>query len=278
MSAEEHPRGFVYEPTYEEEVVMLFGRLIPDLRDDFLIYSFSGAFPDCIADRNGQRVEMEFELYSSHFFAHHHDRDEKVKDCDLLVCWKNDTPYRTERRGGKVFMRAGNREIEVIALDEVVRSLDGGSHKIIIRGKSPKLEKVNRQTFFEQLEKNAPQEKFHWIKQLHDWAAECPQLEIRWGGGKRLYTMRFYVKRWNVDPIFITGNGSVAIQYAGNPSISPWELPPETQSKLRQIFGHKNQKWPDAPLRNEGDFENLKKALQISIEDSESSDLVWHQR
>src|SRR5207249_11449991 len=89
VSAESSPRGFLYEPEYEEEVVMLFGLIIPRLNDSYLIESCSGAFPDCFALRNGQRIGIEFELLSGNFFAQRHERDPRLKDCSMLVCWKN---------------------------------------------------------------------------------------------------------------------------------------------------------------------------------------------
>ncbi len=39
-------RGLLYEPTYESEVILLFGLLIPHFKDDFVIDSYFGSFPD----------------------------------------------------------------------------------------------------------------------------------------------------------------------------------------------------------------------------------------
>jgi hypothetical protein len=47
-------RGLLYEPTYENEVVLLFGLLIPYCKDEFVIDRYFGSFPDCIARRNGE--------------------------------------------------------------------------------------------------------------------------------------------------------------------------------------------------------------------------------
>jgi len=61
-------RGLRYEPSYEDEVLILFSMLIPHFKDRFVIDSYTGAFPDCYATRNGEAVGIEFELLSSHFF------------------------------------------------------------------------------------------------------------------------------------------------------------------------------------------------------------------
>lgn len=67
-------RGLIYNPTLESEVVMLFSLLIPHLLDSFAIEEGDrGAFPDCLALRNGQKVGIEFELYANNFFDHKHD-------------------------------------------------------------------------------------------------------------------------------------------------------------------------------------------------------------
>jgi len=65
-------RGFVWEPSSEQDVVMLFGRLVE--RGDLSVaidYSWT-AFPDCIATdaEDGETVNIEFEFRSSSFWRH----------------------------------------------------------------------------------------------------------------------------------------------------------------------------------------------------------------
>ena len=85
-------RAFAYAPTYENEVVAMFGAIAHEI--GFEIVSNRSEFPDCKANR---RVEgsareryrecmIEFELRSSHFKAHKHP----VSGCDLIVCWEHD--------------------------------------------------------------------------------------------------------------------------------------------------------------------------------------------
>jgi hypothetical protein len=54
-------RGLLYNPSYENEVVLLFGLLMPYLDSQFVIDEYSGSFPDCIALKNGKEIGIEFE-------------------------------------------------------------------------------------------------------------------------------------------------------------------------------------------------------------------------
>jgi hypothetical protein len=85
-------RAFAHVPTYENEVVAMFGAIAHEI--GFEIISSRSEFPDCKANR---RIEgsarkrykeclIEFELRSSDFKAHNHP----VKGCDLIVCWEHD--------------------------------------------------------------------------------------------------------------------------------------------------------------------------------------------
>jgi hypothetical protein len=68
----------------------------------------------------------------------------------------------------------------------------------------------------------------------------------------------------------------VFIGYAGNPALSPWELPIEVQKPLRELFGHPKQKWPTLPLDNPADFDRIMKALQIFADSSDRYSIIWH--
>ena len=88
-----------FTPSSEQEVVFLFGLLLPYLPRRFLINEVREAFPDCIAfeiSADGQRnkVRIEFELVASNFLAHGHDPE----CCDLIVCWEDNLPnFRVPR-------------------------------------------------------------------------------------------------------------------------------------------------------------------------------------
>ena len=82
-------RGLQWAPSHEQEVVLLFGLLLPYIDGVLFIEEASDSFPDCIAvDDRGRPVRIEFEVLASSFLAHGHD----PKGCDLIVCWQNDWP------------------------------------------------------------------------------------------------------------------------------------------------------------------------------------------
>jgi len=85
-------RAFAYVPTYENEVVAMFGAIAHEI--GFEIISNRAEFPDCKANRKIEgsarnrfkECLIEFELRSSDFKAHKHP----VNGCDLIVCWEHD--------------------------------------------------------------------------------------------------------------------------------------------------------------------------------------------
>jgi len=265
-------RGLVYNPALENEVVMLFTLLIPYLEDSFAVEEYSGTFPDCFALRNGQRVGIEFELFASNF---DHENNDNLTKCALLVCWKNDI-RNTVKRGGKEFWVVKGHEIEIIALDKEVDKLEKDKGlKFIKHGERPDIYR-GEERFFEQVNEFRPR-RYDWIKELYDKVKQSEDFEVKWGGGERWLTMRFYLKKWNVDPIAIDGEGRVWVSYQGNKAIFPWfELPQETKTELRLLFKSPKQKWFTVPLDNKTELENIKKALEILAEHSKRSDVIWH--
>ena len=100
---------FEFAPRSEQEVVTLFGFLLPHLKRRFLINEVRQQFPDCEAwEINGSSerklVRIEFELRASNFVAHKHNEN----GCDLIVCWEDDWP---------------NCKIERLALKSAIASL-----------------------------------------------------------------------------------------------------------------------------------------------------------
>ena len=84
---------FEFSPRSEQEVVTLFGLMLPRLKRRFLINEVREQFPDCQAwEINGsperKLVRIEFELRATNFAAHKHDE----RSCDLIVCWEDDWP------------------------------------------------------------------------------------------------------------------------------------------------------------------------------------------
>lgn len=268
-------RGLLYNPTLESEVVMLFSMMIPHLKDSFAIEQGDrGIFPDCFALRNGQKVGIEFELFASNF---DHEDDDNLTKCNILICWKND--IRNTNRNGIDLLDVKGHEIEIVSLDKVVDDLQKtASLKIIKGGERPAIYRVGEEGFFEQLEDKG-RKRYDWIKELYDQVKQSKDFEVKWGGGKTWSTMRFYVKKWDVSPIVVYGNGSIEVIYQGNEAIFPWfELHQETKREFGQLFKNPKQKpWHYIPFETETDLNNIKKALKILAEHSKRFDsVIWH--
>ncbi|MCP8321435.1 MAG: hypothetical protein H3Z52_10935 [archaeon] len=270
-------RGLLFEPTYEHEVVILFSLLIPHLKDSFVIDQYRDTFPDCFATRNGQKIGIEFEVLASEFYEHGHHQDAKnLAKCDLLICWKNNIPLKTIVRDGLEFLDFSGHYVEIMALKKIVDNLQAEkSLKFILHGERPDIGEANKERFFDQLKENIDEKRYGWVKELFDQVSQQEDFKVGWSRGKRWFGMRFYVKKWSVDPIGIQGDGSVWINYQGNPAISSWELPQEVQTTLRQMFKHGKQKWPTVPLNTQADLNNIKRTLEILAEYSRHSDIIW---
>lgn len=98
----ENFRGMVWEPATEQEVVVLFGRFLPDLDAAIAINHARTPFPDCVAvatERDGstKTLNIEFEYRSSSFRAHHSEwADLRASDLSarwLVVCWHSDLDH-----------------------------------------------------------------------------------------------------------------------------------------------------------------------------------------
>jgi hypothetical protein len=267
-------RGLLYEPTYENEVVLLFGLLLPHLEDSFVVDRFLGSFPDCIARRNGEEIGIEFEVLASDFFDHKHDEHPNLAKCKLLVCWKNDLERKTIVKNGKPFLNVRGHEIEVMTLNKIAKELKKKGQSPIINGERPDIGEANKDRFFRQLEENVDKQKFEWIKELYEYVSQREEFEVRWSGGGTWFSMRFLAKEWDVDPVGVAGDGKIWINYTGNPAINPWELPQETQNALRQLF-KRRERWHTTPLNNKEDLKKIKKAIEIIAKDSKSLKLQW---
>lgn len=100
-------RGLLWEPSDEQEVVMLFGQLLDYLPRPLAIEYVQTGFPDCKAvdTETGEPVWIEFKLYSSFYDRVYKKRLEK---CDWIVCWSND--LEVEQLNGRA----------IVALDAIV--------------------------------------------------------------------------------------------------------------------------------------------------------------
>ena len=133
MAAEPIPpgfRGFLYEPTNEQEVVGLFLTLMPLLRSTWSIKRLQGDFPDgtfCETAHNTD-IRAEFEYLASHFFDHRHDPN----GCDLIICWENDLPRASTEKLG----------LQVLTLKEELHRLPNKSQFCLGWKREDSLDKV----------------------------------------------------------------------------------------------------------------------------------------
>lgn len=106
--------GFLFEPTNEMGVVLLFGMLF--WRLGFIIESAQIGYPDCrakfeVEPGRWQDVGIEFEHQSRHFLAHRHD----PRRADIIVCWIHN-------------WKGCPPNLQVIELREIVRKLSQLPH------------------------------------------------------------------------------------------------------------------------------------------------------
>jgi hypothetical protein len=151
-------------------------------------------------------------------------------------------------------------------LKEVVDELRRRGVAPVVDGERPDLGEVNKDRFFKQLEENVDKQRLEWIKELYDEVSQREGFEVKWSGGRTWFTMRFFVKEWGVDPVAVQGDGKVWINYTGNPAISPWELPQETQDALRKLFKRRKERWHTIPLDNREDLDRIREAIKIIAE------------
>lgn len=76
-------------PQNEMGVIVVFSQQAYEA--GFEIVSIGCEFPDAIIKRGDKVYRVEFEYKSSNFIQHRHD----PRDCDLIICWTNDTPDYT---------------------------------------------------------------------------------------------------------------------------------------------------------------------------------------
>jgi hypothetical protein len=74
------------EPKSEQETIVLFTELCPELGAEIISISTKAHIDATVRWRNKGDLAVEFEYMASSFIKHKH----KKEQCDLIVCWKND--------------------------------------------------------------------------------------------------------------------------------------------------------------------------------------------
>ncbi len=255
-------RGLRFAPSYENEVVLLFGLLMPHLKSQFVIEEYSGSFPDCIALRDGKEIGIEFEVNSNDFIQHGHPQDLNLSKCKLIVCWENN--WKASKR---VFtdIYGDSHEIEVCALKEVMKQ-QGLSFVQSDKSKYEKRVIWNEDSFFKELRGKVDANGFSKISEIYGLCLSRPEFEVVFGEGPKIATFNVIVKKWQNEkigmpqPIQIYANGKLGIDYR--------KLPKNLEIELRKMTGEpkwktgKPKDWCYFDLRNQRAFGMIKKTLE----------------
>jgi hypothetical protein len=192
-----------WEPSNEQEVVVLFGRLLDHMPRAVAIEFVQTGFPDCkaIDVETREPIWIEFELYSSHYRRDHSRRPER---CNWVVCWHENEPRINEPL--------------VVALDVIVdRQPDPTDY--ILQRRPPGAS--NEEYFRTRLQGLA---KHHQdvVRELLDLASERG-LRVDWPEtNAACFTVRDTIEYFKVD-----SNGRIGTPF------SRWsDVPPSVRSEL----------------------------------------------
>lgn len=256
-------RALMYAPSYENEVVLLFGLLIPHLDNQFVIDEYSGSFPDCVARRYGKEIRIEFEVNSKDFITHKHHEDPNLSKCNLIVCWEN---YWNENKKAFTDANGNSHEIEVLALKEVIEQKGLG----FIQSDKPKYKKRiiwNEPSFFNELRKKEDTNLFSKIAEIYGFCMSRPEFEVIFGEGPKMASFNVRIKKWQArkigvrSPLQVFADGKVDIDYRKLPENLRMELWRITGEPINQKTG-KPKSWHRFDTRDEREFDMIKKALE----------------
>lgn len=161
MLINENFRGLLWEPSDEQEVVLLFGQLLDHLPRPLAIEYVQTGFPDCkaIDMETGEPIWIEFKLYSSFYPRVYKKRLEK---CDWIVCWNNDLGCQ---------MLDGR---EIVALDAIVDQRPTGSY--ILQRRPPG---ATQEDYFQLRVRGLTEHHQEIIRRLLEFAGSA-KLQLEW--------------------------------------------------------------------------------------------------
>jgi len=197
--------GFAYAPRTEQEVVALFGLLLPYLEPPICVDEIGTEFPDLIAFRtHGEEpktIRVEFELQSSNFVQHGHDET----GCDLIICWEHDWT---------------SCPFEVISLRAVVERV-GAERAMILWPEKTKYPPTTwtKERYLEYVANLGDPALETSQRQLYDFVKELPRVRIQPGKGEKMptYAIRFYLEGKDTELLGIQGDGAIWIGWVNFP-------------------------------------------------------------
>ena len=192
-------RGLRWEPSNEQEVVLLFGLLIPYLPRPLAIEFIQTPFPDCkaIDIKKNEPLWIEFKLYSEEYFRVYKNRHER---CDWVVCWHNDC------KRAPVSPR-------IIALDEIVDSLDKhhGIRQYVLNRRGPG---TTREQYFRQRILGLSETHQSVIRELIKFAKN-PTLQLEWPKTNgACFTVRGNIEGISVEYFKVDANGRIGTPFS----------------------------------------------------------------
>lgn len=247
----ENFRGLLYTPSYENEVVLLFGMLMPYLDSQFVIDEYSGSFPDCRARRDGNEIGIEFEVNSKDFVTHKHPDDPNLSKCDLIICWEN---YWKKNK-----VEFHGHEIEVYELSEIMKQ-KGLGFTLVDKPKYQKRILWTKESFFRELGKKVNTNEFDQISEIYGFCLSHPEFEVVFGEGRKIAGFNVRVKKWQSEkmgvrsPVQVYADGKLTIDYQ--------RLPENLETEFRKITEEPKDKWHSFNLRDQKTLNRIKEALE----------------
>jgi len=217
-------RGFVYAPRTEQEVVALFGLLLPYLEPPICVDEIGTGFPDLIAFRTDgeepREIRIEFELQSSNFIQHGHDE----RAWDMIICWEHDW---------------SSCPLSVVSLKDVVKRIQDKQTLILW----PERTKYPPTVWTKERYLQYVADLGHSVleasqTELYDFVEQLPGVRIKPGEGEKMptFTIRFDLEGKDTELLGIQGHGAIWIGWVNFPE-DPEDLRSRVFDKLSEVPG-----------------------------------------
>ena len=212
----------------------------------------------CFAKRNGKRIGIEFEVYSSNFFDHKHQLHPNIPRCNMIICWENNLEpvINVKDKNGKI------HQIEILELSKIIKEK---KLKIFLKSRPP-TPSWDKETFLKELNKKVGKgDTYNWVEALIQYYENYKHVFVMaYRKGKRHATLGFHVRKWLSEgvgvptPILFSDDGSVAFDCKDMPP----HIEKELRSRIALIRTKKWVRWCNIPIRDENTFKILKETIQ----------------